>query len=310
MELMSAVNDSVDLLVHFFIKELEHTWRVKFADCKEFVNKNGVDQIIAIIDLRGAKLKDLSNKQMVQVFKQAILEFQRFFPEILYKAFIVNAPMFFEGLWEDELSVTVDKSTLQKIEITGGEQHPEMAELIHEMDLPDIYGGECSCKAQCIYSEKGPWSEVENFVDYQNPGAAFSDSDEDNDDDMSELQAMSSKALAGIFNNNKGKKEEFKMRDDDEDQEDLLKNKQAEFDQQEQLDDLKNQLNMMQIKSNMNPGMGKSVNNNTEAGDTESSEEQAIFKKLQMEGKFQNNMIKVPELINPSAQKKNKFQGR
>ena len=62
MELMSAVNDSVDLLVHFFIKELEHTWRVKFADCKEFVYKAGVDQMIAIIDLKGAKLKDISNK--------------------------------------------------------------------------------------------------------------------------------------------------------------------------------------------------------------------------------------------------------
>lgn len=62
MELMSAVNDSIDMLVHFFIKELEHTWRVKFSDCKEFVNKKGVDQIIAIIDLKGAKLKDLSNK--------------------------------------------------------------------------------------------------------------------------------------------------------------------------------------------------------------------------------------------------------
>ena len=66
---------------------------------------------------------------------------------------------------------------------------------------------------------------------------------------------------------------------------------------------------MMQIQSNMNPGMGKSVNNNTEAGDTESSEEQAHFKKLQINGQFQNNMIKVPELINPSVQKKNKFQG-
>jgi hypothetical protein len=43
MELMSTVNDSIDLLVHFFIKELEHTWRVKFPDCKEFVNKKGVD---------------------------------------------------------------------------------------------------------------------------------------------------------------------------------------------------------------------------------------------------------------------------
>ena len=56
---MSVMHDSVDMLVHFFIKELEHTWRVKFADCKEFVNKKGVDQMVAIIDLKGAKQKDL-----------------------------------------------------------------------------------------------------------------------------------------------------------------------------------------------------------------------------------------------------------
>ena len=43
MELMDAIGQSVDLLVHFFIKELEHTWRVKFPDCKEFVYKDGVD---------------------------------------------------------------------------------------------------------------------------------------------------------------------------------------------------------------------------------------------------------------------------
>lgn len=41
---------------------------------------------------------------------------------------------------------------------------------------------------------------------------------------------------------------------------------------------------MMSIKSNMNPVLGKSVNNNTEAGDTESSEEQAHLKKLQLTG--------------------------
>jgi hypothetical protein len=68
--------------------------------------------MIAIIDLKGAKLKDISNKQTVMVYKQAILEFQRFFQEMLFKAFIVNAPMFFQGLWEDELSVTIDKTTL------------------------------------------------------------------------------------------------------------------------------------------------------------------------------------------------------
>ena len=103
-----------------------------------------------------------------------------------------------------------------------------MLELIEESELPDIYGGDCCCKAQCIYSEKGPWSEVENFVDYQNPGAGSDDSDEL--DDMNEMQAISSKQLAGMFGKAKSKKEEFKMQDDDADQENLLNRKAAYFD--------------------------------------------------------------------------------
>ena len=52
----------------------------------------------------------------------------------------------------------------------------------------------------------------------------------------------------------------------------------------------------------MNPGMGKSVNNNTEAGDTESSEEQAHLKKLAMSGigQINNNMINAPFGLNSS----------
>lgn len=37
---------------------------MKFSDCKEAVYKDGVDQIVVIVDLKGAKLKDLSNKQV------------------------------------------------------------------------------------------------------------------------------------------------------------------------------------------------------------------------------------------------------
>jgi len=40
---MSALKDKPEVLVHFFIKELEHTWRVKMPDCTEFVFKKGVD---------------------------------------------------------------------------------------------------------------------------------------------------------------------------------------------------------------------------------------------------------------------------
>jgi len=43
LELMQVLHNSTDALVHYFVKELEHTWRVKFPDCKEFVHKQGVD---------------------------------------------------------------------------------------------------------------------------------------------------------------------------------------------------------------------------------------------------------------------------
>ena len=66
---MSTVNNSLDQLVYFFIKEMEHTWRVKFADCTEFVNKQGVDQMIVLVDMKGSKLKDCSNKQVVTAYR-------------------------------------------------------------------------------------------------------------------------------------------------------------------------------------------------------------------------------------------------
>ena len=130
---------------------------------------------------------------------------------MLYKAFIVNTPMFFESLWEDELAISIDKNTLEKIEISGSENHPDMLELIDEHDLPYQYGGECECKAQCIYSDRGPWTQVENNLDYQNPDAA-NDSDSDPDDeDFSELNAHSKLAVKGLFGSGPNKKEEFKM---------------------------------------------------------------------------------------------------
>ena len=90
MELMAVLNNSVDMLVHFFIKELEHSWRVKFADCKEFVYKDGVDQIKVIIDMKGTKQKDITNKQMLAVYKQLVLEVQRFFPCLVHKIYVLR----------------------------------------------------------------------------------------------------------------------------------------------------------------------------------------------------------------------------
>ena len=163
---MEAIHDSLDLLAHFFIKEMEHTWRIKFPDCQEFVNKEGVDQMSMIVDLKGIKLKDLSNKKMLMAFRQITLELQRFFPEFVHKIYCVNTPVFFDNLWEDQLSNHIAPETIKKIIFSSGPSSPELLEDVDEYDLPDIYDGQSVCKATCVYADKGPWSEVENLVNY------------------------------------------------------------------------------------------------------------------------------------------------
>jgi hypothetical protein len=61
-ELLEAA--STDVLIKYMLKEVEMAWRMKFSDCKDAVYKDGVDSMVLIIDLKGAKLKDLSNKQV------------------------------------------------------------------------------------------------------------------------------------------------------------------------------------------------------------------------------------------------------
>ena len=80
--------------------------------------------------------------------------------------------------------------------MSSSQNHPELVEMVDEYELPDLYGGNCSCKATCIYSEKGPWSEVENRVNYQKPDEC---SDEDDDDE--EFKQMDLKGLNKGFEN-------------------------------------------------------------------------------------------------------------
>ena len=115
--------------------------------------------------------------------------------------------------------------------ISSSETHDELLEQVDEHDLPELYGGLCCCKATCIYSEKGPWSEVENFVNYQDPTA--NDSDEFDNDDLNEMQINAS--LFGGIGAKPGKnnKEEFKMMEDDGDHIDLLEEKRKSKDLRE-----------------------------------------------------------------------------
>ena len=72
----------------------------------------------------------------------------------------------FNKHYDNEIKPDLAPRTLSKIEITGAGTHPELIESFNKDSLPKIYGGNCECEASCIFSDKGPWTDVENKVNY------------------------------------------------------------------------------------------------------------------------------------------------
>lgn len=87
--------------------------------------------------------------------------------------------------------------------------------------LPEIYGGVCECEATCVYSDIGPWCDIENTINYKDPNAKRKNSNSDDAGDIDERGLSNLKFMLG---GGKGQ-EEFKMMEDDEDNIDLLDEK-------------------------------------------------------------------------------------
>lgn len=61
--------------------------------------------------------------------------------------------------------------------ISNADTHDDLLKEIDEYELPQDYGGNCKCEASCVYSEKGPWTEVMNRINYKDPKPLSSDED-------------------------------------------------------------------------------------------------------------------------------------
>ncbi len=142
-----------------------------------------VDQIVIVVDLKGAKLKDLSNKQLKVIFQTLLIEFKQFFPEMVHAIYVLNAPMFFNGLYETDVLPHLAEKTIAKVRITGENSHPELLESFDMDKLPKLYGGEAEAEATCVYADRGPWADGENKINYANGGGPDGEEFKFEDDD-------------------------------------------------------------------------------------------------------------------------------
>ncbi len=87
---------------------------------------NRAEQIVLIIDLKRIKVKTFSNKMINAALKKAIGLGLQYFPGLLAKGFIVNAPMSFSQLWGTYES-NIPAETLAKIRVIGGASDPDIS---------------------------------------------------------------------------------------------------------------------------------------------------------------------------------------
>ena len=114
-------------LVHGIVLQLTHL-------------ANRAEQIILIVDLKKIKVKTFSNKLINTAIKKVIALCTQYFPELLYKGFIVNAPMSFSQFWGTFESL-IPPPTLAKFRVIGGATDPEISALVPKTVLPDTMGG-------------------------------------------------------------------------------------------------------------------------------------------------------------------------
>ncbi|KAI9202559.1 CRAL-TRIO domain-containing protein [Polychytrium aggregatum] len=122
--------------------------------------KTGVhlEQSFTIMDLKNISLSQFYNA--FHLVREASTIAQNYYPEMLGKMVVINAPMLFTSLWL-MVKPLLDEVTVKKISIFGGPSSylPELLKYIDEDQLPAFMGGKCNCPEGCEHSDKGPWSD-------------------------------------------------------------------------------------------------------------------------------------------------------
>lgn len=89
------------------------------------------EQMVLIVDLKKIKPKVLSNKMLITALKKVFALSAQYFPEFLYKGFVVNAPLSFSKLWST-LETQLPSATKDKIRVMGACTHPDILTLVNK----------------------------------------------------------------------------------------------------------------------------------------------------------------------------------
>ena len=147
-----------DRMMRYYIKEYERTKIYRQPACSRAVGKF-IEQSIVILDMEGIGLGILTGK--VKQFMGIASELaQNYYPETLYKMFLINTSFFFSAVWTIAKGF-IDAKTRDKVNVEKSSYQKKLLEYIDAENLPKFLGGTCTCEGiegGCLYSDIGPWN--------------------------------------------------------------------------------------------------------------------------------------------------------
>jgi len=97
---------------------------------------------------------------MKSLIRESFQISQDYFPEMLGKLAVINAPLTFTAIW-NVVKAWLSKETVAKVDILGSDYKDVLLDLIDAENLPRSLGGTCTCAEAggCQLSGAGPWQE-------------------------------------------------------------------------------------------------------------------------------------------------------
>lgn len=124
-ELFKITNE--ERLIKHYIQSYETLMRLRFPACSAIAGQR-IEQGLNVLDLTGGSMKILS-KKVYALIQLATRVGSDYYPEIMGQTLIINAPMFFSGVWA-VIKSFLDEKTRKKISIKGGSYQRDLLEMV------------------------------------------------------------------------------------------------------------------------------------------------------------------------------------
>ena len=162
---------SAEDVVNHHLRMMEWMMRVLMPEMAKREGLPAPDKVVNLLDMQGLSTRVLSRASM-SIFRRVVAIDQTYFPEIMYRCYIVNCPTVFRAVWS-VVKPLLDKRIQKKIKIYGKVTGKVMDEMIAVFGgkerVPSFIGGGCKrTLKQCP-----PWNlthmDDDAFISWETP---------------------------------------------------------------------------------------------------------------------------------------------